>query len=208
MKLFRQDPVVKKLHEYYEEISNSDTLEQELERIILGFFRNSEILKAVAYGYYAQKKYPNNTVFRLNYFDSLMLMGFFFDAQYYIEELFFSKNIKTVLIVERLVELYLQQAEYLKVIDLCQNNLNIVLKSEKALRLYLDMLKRISRFDLYKFIVKNFYERVCKILKSDVVPLDYVDEKISFIDLYNEGLNNTKDNLNNIVDKIWRLFHI
>ncbi len=207
MKLFRKDPIVKKIHEYYEEISNSDTLEQDLERIILGFFRNSEILKAVAYGYYAQKKYPNNTVFRLNYFDSLMLMGFFFDAQYYIEELFFSKNIKTVLIVERLIELYLQQAEYLKVIDLCQNNLNVVLKSEKALRLYLDMLKRINRFDLYNFIVKNFYERVCKILKSDVVLLDYVDEKISLIDLYNEGLNNTKDNLNNIVDKIWRLFH-
>ena len=207
MKIFRNDPIVSLMKLYKNEIESLNLSEKELEIKSLELFRKNEIIKALGCCYYAQEKYIDNSIFRLRYYDALIRLGFFFDAQNYIEELFFSKNIKTVLIIERLIDLYHSQSDFLKIVDMCQNNLNLIFKSEKSLRNYMSILKKIRRFDLYNFLVTNFYDKLIKLLNEEISLLDFNGFNCELVNLYEAALNNTKDNLENIIDKIWFLYH-
>ncbi|AXY59485.1 hypothetical protein [Acinetobacter sp. WCHAc010052] len=207
MYLLRDDPIVEEIRGYYNNLEEFNDSEEEFIFKIKKLFSDNKIVEVSAYTLKGIEIFPNNLKIKLLNFDALLRLGFFLDAQQAIEKCFFLERSKNILVFERIFELYLRLIEYDKLIDLCQSNIQILLKSERASRQYMDFLIRTRNYEHYDYIFENHKEIILEILGNPIqrVIFDYKKYKVS--DLIHLQQSYSKLDFEKIMDIIWRLYH-
>lgn len=205
--LLRIDPVVDVIKKIYTESKLENLNEADIRYIIDSKFKNKEYIECIALSYQAINLYPKNLKFKLNYFDALWKLGFFLDAQNFLEKIFFTDNLKNVFTLFRLVDLYYQQGKYDEVLINFQENLDLVLQHENLFKFYLKILEEMRLHHIYNNILEDDLKKFPNLIN------DYNKKQIkvySLQDLINISSNiggNIDKCLDEVLDIVWGLHH-